>query len=92
MNGTETEEEKMLLCSTDRKHCCTDELSWFLPNGSKLTINTRSLHIVMGNQSMGLNFTNIPELPSGIYHCEMMDRKNITHHHYAAIYPEGEGT
>ena len=95
MDGTETEEEKMLLCSTDRKYCCTDELnipgSWFLPNGSKLTINTQSFHIVLGNQSVGLNFTNGTELPSGIYHCEMMDRENITHHLYAGIYPNGEG-
>ena len=96
MNGTETEEEKMLLYSTDRKYCCTDELnipgSWFLPNGSRLTINTRSLNIVLGNQSVRLNFTNIPELPTGIYHCEMMDRENITTHLYVGIYSEGEGT
>ena len=40
---------------------------------------------------MGLNITNSPELPIGIYHCEMMDRKNVTHYLYAGIYLENEG-
>ena len=38
---------------------------------------------------MGLNIS--PNFPSGIYHCEMMDRRNITHHLYAGIYSENEG-
>ena len=91
-NGTQ-EEDKVLSCSTDRESCCIDEFnipgSWFLPNGSKIPNNTQSLHIALGNQTMGLNIS--PELPSGIYHCEMMDRDNVTHHLYAGIYPEGEG-
>ena len=41
---------------------------------------------------MGLNITTSTELPSGIYHCEMMDRDNMTHHLYAGIYLEDEGT
>ena len=93
MNGIQGD-EKVLFCSTDREKCCNDESnipgSWFLPNGSKISsTNSQSLHITLGNQTMGLNIS--PELPSGIYHCEMMDRENITHHLYAGIYPEGEG-
>ena len=94
MNGTQ-EDEKMLFCSTDREN---DEFnipgSWFLPNGSKIslaTTNSQSLHTVLGNQTVGLNIMNGAELPRGIYHCEMMDRENVTHHLYAGIYPENEG-
>ena len=86
MNGTQ-KEEKLLFCSTDRE---IDKFnlpgSWFLPNGSKIS---QSLHITLGNQTVGLNLS--PDLPSGIYHCEMMDRDNVTHHLYAGIYPEDEG-
>ena len=96
-NGTQ-EEDKVLSCSTDRENCCIDEFnipgSWFLPNGSKISTNTQSLHnniIALGNQTVGLNVLS-PDLPSGIYHCEMMDRENVTHHLYAGIYPEDEGT
>ena len=97
MNGTQGDQERALFCSTDRRNCCNDELSlpgsWFLPNGSEIssTTSTQSLHITLGNQAMGLNISPEFELPSGIYHCEMMDRDNITHHLYAGIYPEGEG-
>ena len=85
-----------LFCSTDREDCCSDEISiagnWFLPNGSQvLTTNTQSLHITLDNQTVGLSIMNSPEIPTGIYHCEMMDRKNITHYLYAGIYPENEG-
>ena len=88
-----------LLCSTDRVDCCTDhdEYSiagnWFLPNGSKIpsTTSTQSLHITLGNQTVGLNVNNSLQAPTGIYHCEMMDKKNITHYLYAGIYPENEG-
>ena len=93
------EDERALVCSTDRVDCCTDGFNiagnWFLPNGSKISpttnYNTQFLFIIQGNQTVGLNFTNNPEFPSGIYHCEMMDRENITHHLYAGIYPEDEG-
>ena len=94
VNGIQGDEQA-LFCSTDRRNCCTDELNlpgnWLLPNGSEISssTNTQSLHITLGNQTMGLNIS--PELPSGIYHCEMMDRDNVTHHLYAGIYPEGEG-
>ena len=100
MDGAEEDEKsRVLFCSTDKVNCCSDELnlpgSWFLPNGSEMSSNnnTQSLldyNITLGNQTMGLNIS--PELPSGIYHCEMMDRENVTHHLYAGIYPEGEGT
>ena len=83
----------MLFCSTDREN---DEFnipgSWFLPNESRISTNAQFLHnniIALGSQTVGLNVS--PDLPSGIYHCEMMDRDNITHHLYAGIYREGEG-
>ena len=89
--------EQALLCSTDREDCCTDEFNiagnWFLPNGSKIspTTNTLSFRIILGNQTVGLNIMRSPELPTGIYHCEMMDRENVTHYLYAGIYPKDEG-
>ena len=93
MTGTQ-EDEIVLFCSTDRENCCTDEGKWFLPNGSNITLETsiQSLFITSRNQTVGLNITNNAELPSGIYHCEMMDRNNVTHHLYAGIYPENEGS
>ena len=96
MNVTQ-EDEKVLLCSTDRESCCFDESnipgSWFLPNGTKILTksNDRSLHTTLGNQTVGLNIMNSPDLPTGIYHCEMMDRNNNTHHLYAGIYADDEG-
>ena len=97
MNGTQVE-ERVLFCSTDREKI-NDEFnnipgSWFLPKGTKIsssTSNTQSLHITLGNQTVGLNIMNSAELPVGIYHCEMMDRDNVTHHLYAGIYHENEG-
>jgi hypothetical protein len=89
------EDEKVLFCSTDREN---DEFidnipgSWFLPNRSKLSLSTaniQSLHTTLGDQTVGLSIS--PDLPSGIYHCEMMDRDNFTHHLYAGIYPEDGG-
>ena len=91
MNGA----QEVLFCSTDRKNVeFNNPGSWFLPNGSKpssSTANTQSLHIALGNQTVGLNIMNSAELPRGIYHCEMMDRENVTYHLYAGIYPEDEG-
>ena len=49
------------------------------------------VYITLGNQTVGLNTSNGLELPTGIYHCEMMDKKNVTHYLYAGIYPENEG-
>ena len=93
MNGTQ-EDNAALFCSTDRENCCIDEFnipgSWFLPNGSKISTNIQSLHIALGNQTVGLIIS--PDLPTGIYHCEMMDRDNVTHHLYVGIYHENEGT
>ena len=95
--GSIGEGEETLFCSTDREDCCAaDEFSiagnWFLPNGSKvlLTTNTPSLHITLGNQTVGLNIMS-PEVPTGIYHCEMMDINDVTHYLYVGIYFENEG-
>jgi hypothetical protein len=93
VNGIHTQEdEKVLFCSTDKENCCFDEFnisgSWFLPNGSKIS-NNKSFHIIFGDQTMGLNIS--PSLPTGIYHCEMIDRENVTHHLYTGIYPEDQG-
>ena len=86
----------MLFCSTDKENF-NDEFSvpgsWFLPNETKISTKpmNQSLHIIVGSETVGLNITNNAELPSGIYHCEMMDRDNVTHHLYAGIYTEDEG-
>ena len=96
------EGEGALFCSTDRKDCCDNESdihgNWFLPNGSKVlaTNNTHfeAAYVTWGNQTVGLNRVNSNdslELPSGVYHCEMMDKNNITHHLYVGIYHENEG-
>ena len=92
MKGAQ-EGETVLFCSTDREY---NELnipgSWFLPNGSKISLstsNTQSLHVTFGNQTVGLNISS--NLPRGIYHCEMMDKNNNTHHLYAGIYADDEG-
>jgi hypothetical protein len=89
VSGTR-EDENVLFCSTDRQN---NEFnipgSWFLPNGTKLLSTTTNTHIALGNQTVGLNIS--PSLPTGIYHCEMMDRDNVTHHLYAGIYPENGG-
>ena len=90
-------ENSVLFCSTDRENCCNDQLniylpgSWFLPDGSEISSNNiQSLHnITLGSQTMGLSIS--PELPTGIYHCEMMDREDVTYHLYAGIYSEDEG-
>ena len=96
------EGERVLFCSTDRKDCCDNESdihgNWFLPNGSKVlaTKNTHfeTAYVTRGNQTVGLNRVNNSsslELPSGVYHCEMMDKNNITHYLYIGIYHENEG-
>ena len=94
--------DRALFCSTDRNDCCDNEPdihgNWFLPNGSKVlaTNNTHfeAAYVTRGNQTVGLNCVNNNnslELPSGIYHCGMMDKNNITHHLYVGIYHENEG-
>ena len=90
-----------LYCSTDKEDCCTDSSIggyWFLPNGSEVpSSNRQSLYTTVGNQTVGLNVnmdasSDLNELlPRGIYHCEIMDEKNITHYLYVGIYPEDEG-
>ena len=95
------EGESALFCSTDREHCCIDNISiaesWFLPNGSKVpTDDTQSLFMTLGNQTVGLNVMNTNsdlELSTGIYHCEMRDKENLSfiHYLYVGIYPKNEG-
>ena len=97
------EGEKVLFCSTDRKDCCDNESdihgNWFLPNGSKVlaTNNTHfePAYVIWRSQTVGLNRVNnsnsLELLPSGVYHCEMMDKNNITHYLYVGIYHENEG-
>ena len=60
--------ETTLFCSTDG-FSITRCGNWFLPNGSKIA------SIIIGNQMIGLNLTNSVALSTGMYHCEMMDRK-----------------
>ena len=95
--------EGALFCSTDKIDCCVDETStvngnWFLPNGSKVLPATNIFepvysYVTWGDQTVRLNLVNnsSPKLPTGIYHCEMMDKNNVTHYLYAGIYPENEG-
>ena len=97
------EVEGALVCSTDKKDCCDNESdihgNWFLPNGSKVlaTNNTHfeAAYVTWGNQTVGLNHVNnsnsLELLPRGVYHCEMMDKNNTTHHLYVGIYHENEG-
>ena len=96
------EETGALFCSTDRKACCVNESdiheNWFLPNGSKVlaTNNTHfgAAYVTWGIQTVGLNRVNNDNslnLPSGVYHCEMVDRNNVTHYLYVGIYHENEG-
>ena len=105
--GNIGEGESALFCSTDRSDCCDNESdihgNWFLPNGSKIlaTNNTHfdAVYVIRGNQTVGLNrdrvnnnnVNNSLELSTGVYHCEMMDKNNITHHLYVGIYHENEG-
>ena len=98
--GNIGEGESTLFCSTDRSDCCDNESNihgnWFLPNGSKvLATNNTAAYVTRGNQTVGLNRVNnsnsLELLPSGVYHCEMMDKNNITHHLYVGIYHENEG-
>ena len=81
----------MLLCSTDREDCCSNEFTsvggWFQPSGSKV----ESPNVTFGNQTLGLSLMFGGEMP-GIYHCEMVDVKNVTHYLYVGIYPESEGS
>lgn len=86
------------MCLTDWKDCCNNESgihgNWFLPNGSKvLAIRSAPFYVTWGNQTVGLNHApnGSLELSPGIYHCEMVDKNNVTHYLYAGIYPESEG-
>ena len=47
----------------------------------------------LGYQAIGLNRvnSNIDELQTGVYHCEMMDKKDVTWSLFVGIYQENEG-
>ena len=48
----------------------------------------------LGYQVVELNLvnnSNSDEIPAGVYHCDMMDKNNITHYLYIGIYPDNEG-
>ena len=92
------EGEEALFCLTDQKDCCVNESdihgSWFLPNGSKiLSTSYAHFYVTHGNQTVGLNRAENSSLmfPTGIYHCEMINKNNDTQYLYAGIYPENEG-
>ena len=91
------ETERALLCSTDRKES-NGYGNWFLPNGLRInsTVNdSQSLYVSSKYQAIQLNHvnnSNVDELPTGVYHCEMMDKKNVTHSLFVGIYPQNEGT
>ena len=88
------EAERALYCTSDRKFCClndsyADRDYWFLPNGSQVeslpTNDSGTLVVSLGYQMVGLNCVNYSssdEIPAGVYHCEMMDKNNITHYLY----------
>ena len=93
------EAERALLCSTDRKgNEFSDHRNWFPPNGSRIvsTANdSQTFYVSLEFQAIGLNRgvnnSNMDELPTGVYHCEIMDNKNVTHSLFLGIYPENEG-
>ena len=93
------EDSEALFCATDSRTCCSaeseDDGNWYSPNGSKIgpqTINSsQALYISWNNHTIGLNYVNISDIASGIYHCELADNNNITNHLYVGIYPQEEG-
>ena len=52
-----------------------------------------NMHITLRSQTMELSIMNSPELhvPTGVYHCEMMDKQSVTHYLYVGIYLENGG-
>jgi hypothetical protein len=90
------EASEALFCATDSRTCCTeDDGNWYSPNGSKIGPQTVSssqvLYTSWDNHTIGLNYVNVSDIASGIYHCEIADNNNITNHLYVGIYPQEEG-
>ena len=96
-------EEWPLVCSTDRRECCSGEHvpagNWYMPNGSIITQSTSSTNehslfqVTRVNQTVGLSLINpnSTALPVGIYHCELMDKNNSIHHLYVGVYQLDDG-
>ena len=85
--------ERALFCSTDRNESNVNG-NWFLPNGLRITLtinDSESLYVSSKYQAIGLNNNNSDELPAGVYHCEIMDKKNDSHSLFVGIYPENAG-
>ena len=88
-----------LFCATDSRTCCTAESeqdgNWYTPSGSNIDQlidnRTQGFYVSRNNQTVGLNYVNVSDIPSGIYHCEIADANNITNHLYVGIYPQEEG-
>ena len=93
------EDSEALFCATDSRTCCTteseDDGNWYSPNGSKIgpqTLNSsQALYTSWNNHTIGLNYVDVSDIASGIYHCEIADDNNITNHLYVGIYPQEEG-
>ena len=91
------EGNEALVCATDSRTCCEseDDGNWYSPKGSKIgpqTDNsTQALYVSRDNYTVGLNYMNVSDIPSGIFHCEIADNNNITSHLYVGIYPQNQG-
>ena len=86
--------EGALLCSTDRNESnSTNHGAWFLPNGLRINLTANdSQTLYLEHQVIELNRVNNSTLPTGVYHCEVMDKENAIHSLFVGIYPETEGS
>ena len=87
------ENDEALICQTDRRPCCqslpnrTGE--WYYPNGSNLTnkLSGRDLYRNRGDEGeVRLNRRNNALFPTGIYHCEVPDARNINRKVLVTLY------
>ena len=70
-----------------------------MPNGSEISQQTTNstqqqiFYVSRRNQTVELNYANFSDydVPTGIYHCEIMDDNNVTNHFFVGIYPQNEG-
>ena len=93
------EASEALICASDRRTCCTaeseDDGYWYSPNGSKIgpqiDNSTLALYVSRNNHTVGLNYVNVSDIPSGIYRCEIADVNNVANHLYVGIYPQEQG-
>lgn len=84
-----------LFCATDRSMCTSDsdcDGEWYMPSGTAVnTNNSEAFYTSRGDQTVGLNYITGGDPPTGIYHCEVMDRNGVTNYIYVGIYPQDEG-